>query len=441
MKFFSRFFQKEIVDPEIKFGRYSDSYKEEEKYDAWDESLALYEKGKYLESFKYFMGYLRDEDLNNVNYKTVNERLNFEIYQGSKIITGYATAQKLVAEAKIAKTNGLEIGFLRRLIEKNYNLEYCRYALDEDNCITMVFDTYALDASPYKLYYALKELAVNADKQDDILVTEFESLQPINTGHLRSIPDTEKEIKYQYLKDSIDEIIHEIENGKLNVIHYPGGVSYMILDLVYKLDYLIKPEGITMENLELIHHIFFKKNTSDAHQKNEIMRKELKEIKNINKSHFFNEIYEVLSTFGITMPTGHERLRSLIDSDLGNMDWYYDNGHFRIALSVPGYIVGYCIYNFALPAPDRELLLLYYKIFEQDYFRALGFTFQYRTGDEFDRNIIIREIKKIRNKYIREFPLINIQTKMLNFRDECSFAKSFLEMMRLMDVTKVKKVK
>ena len=441
MKFFSRFFQKEIEDPEIKFGRYSDSYKEDEKYDAWDVALALYEKGKYLESFKYFMVYLKDEDLNNVHYKIDAERLEFEIFQGSKKITGYATPQKLVAEAKIAKTNGLEIGFLRRLIEKNYNLEYSRYALDNKDCITMVFDTYALDASPYKLYYALKELAVNADKQDDILVTEFESLQPVNTGHLRSIPDTEKEIKYQYLKDSIDEVIHEIENGKLNVIHYPGGVSYMILDLIYKLDFLIKPEGITMENLEHIHYIFFKKNTTDAHKKNEIMQKELKEIKSIGKSQFFNEIYEVLSTFGITMPTGHERLRSLIDSDLGNMDWYYDNGHSRIALSVPGYIVGYCLYNFALPAPDRELLLLYYKIFEQDFFKALGFTYRFRSGNDFDKNMIIYEIKKIRNKYTKEFPLINIQTKILNFRDDCSFAKSFLEMMRLMDVTKVKKVK
>lgn len=440
MKFFSRFFQKEIDDPDIIFGRYSDSYKEEEKYDAWDVALALYEKGKYLECFKYFMAYLKDESLNNVKYDIENGKLNFEIFQGSKKITGYATSQKLVAEAKIAKTNGLQIGFLRRLIEKNYNLEYSRYALDKEDCITMVFDTYALDASPYKLYYALKELAINADKQDDILVAEFDSLQPVNTGHLRSIPDAEKEIKYQYLMDSIDEVTQEIENGKLNVIHYPGGVSYMILDLVYKLDFLLKPEGITMENLEHIHQIFFKKNTMDAHQKNELMRKELKEIKSIEKSKFFNEIYEVLSTFGITMPTGHERLRSLIDSDLGNMDWYYNNRHNRIALSIPGYIVGYCLYNFALPAPDRELLLLYYKIFEQDYFHALGFTYQFRQGDEFNSNLIIREIKKIRNRFTKEYPRINLHSKILDFRDECSLAKSFLEMMRQMDVTKVKKV-
>ena len=62
---------------------------------------------------------------------------------------------------------------MRRLVESNYVLEYSRYGLDDDDNLVIKFDTSALDASPYKLYYALKEVAANADKQDDLLLDEI----------------------------------------------------------------------------------------------------------------------------------------------------------------------------------------------------------------------------------------------------------------------------
>ncbi len=382
MSIFKDIFNKQSDGPDIKFGRYSDSYKEETKYDSWDIALELYEEDQYLKSFNYFLEYLRDDEVGNVIIDRSKEgKLSFQIFQGSKQITGYATQKKLYAEAKIAKTKDMELGLLRRMVEKNYGLEYSRYALDDEDCITMVFDTNSLDASPYKLYYALKELATNADKQDDILVSEFKSLERVNTGHIRNISNNEKAIKYNFLNSCITETLDIIDKGSLNMIHYPGAASYLMLDLVYKLDFLIKPEGYTMEHIERIHNTFFNNKTISAQRKNELMRKELMLMQKIEKEDFFHEIYEVLSTFGITLPSGHERLRSLIDSDLNNMDWYVENRHNHVALSVTGYIVGYSLFNFALPAPDRELLLLYYKIFNQEFFKNLGFQGVYKDDD------------------------------------------------------------
>jgi hypothetical protein len=440
-KFFYKFFSSAHDDqPNIKFGRYSDSYKEEEKYDAWDIALENYENGKYISAFEYFLIYLRDEELGNLKYTKSSEGLTFEIFQGSKKITGYATEKKLYAEAKIAKSEELSIGFLRRLIEANYHLEYTRFALDKENCITMVFDTFVLDASPYKLYYALKELATNADKQDDILISEFDALKPVNTYHIREISEKEKVIKYNYFKSTVQKITGVLENSKLNITHYPGAASYLVLDGVYKLDFLIKPEGVVMEELEQIQDIFFKDKTKSAEEKNVLMIKKLQILCDINQVDFNKELYEVVSTFGVTLPSGHERLRSLIQSELPNMKWYYDQGHDEYAMAIPGYIVGYCLYNFALPAPDKEFLLLFYKIMEQDFFNELGYKLKFQTNGKINKNEVLKALKKKRNLYLLEYPKLNMSLKVLNFDNKTIFCKTYLEMLNNMNVTRIKRM-
>lgn len=425
--------------PNIKFGRYSDSYKEEEKYDAWDIALEHYENGKYLSAFEYFLIYLKDDELGNLNYTHTTEGLTFEIYQGSKKITGYATDRKLYAEAKIAQSEDLSIGFLRKLIEANYHLEYTRFALDAENCITMVFDTFVLDASPYKLYYALKELATNADKQDDILISEFDTLKPVNTYHVREISQLEKEAKFKFLNLTTEKVADILDTSKLNITHYPGAASYLILANIYKLDFLIKPEGVVMEKIAQIQDIFFKDKTKSAQEKNALMLKKLQDLSQIEENDFYKELYEVVSTFGVTLPSGHERLRSLIQSELPNMKWYYDQGYDDYAMSIPGYIVGYCLYNFALPTPDKELLLLYYKITEQDYFNELGYNLKFQNGGKINRTEVLKALKRKRNSYLIEYPKLNMSLKILNFENKSIFCKTYLEMLNNMNVTRIKR--
>ena len=46
--------------PDVRFGRYSDSYKTTEQYDAWDSALEKFDNKDYLEAYKKFFFYLRD---------------------------------------------------------------------------------------------------------------------------------------------------------------------------------------------------------------------------------------------------------------------------------------------------------------------------------------------------------------------------------------------
>ena len=141
MGFFDYFFSKKTSKPgsKIQFGRFSDAYKDEAKYDAWDRALEQYEEQDYLGSYQSFFNYLMDESAENVFFEDRGDHLYFEFFQGSKKIVGRADHSRISAEAKIAKTESLHIGFLRRLLEENYQMRYSRYALDKANNLTRLY--------------------------------------------------------------------------------------------------------------------------------------------------------------------------------------------------------------------------------------------------------------------------------------------------------------
>lgn len=424
--------------PDIRFGRYSDSYKEADNYQAWDQALEQFESENYLESYQAFFRYLRDDKEDNVKWWPDGNGVKFELYQGSKLISGYADDKKLMAESKIAHSAELNVNFMRQLIERNFDLNYSRFALDDDNNLTILFDTYTLDGSPYKLYYALKEVATNADKQDDLLLEEFKVLEPIGSSHLLELPEAEKEVKYNYIQAETQKVLDEIASGKLNADQYPGGIAYLLLDLTYRLDYLTKPEGYTMEVLERIHRSYFAKDDKSTAQKNQLLCKEFNKLLERPKDDFFKEMYRVTATFGITTPINHDRVVAVIDGELHNMDWYKDNGHGNVALAVPGYIVGFCLFNYAIPKPDRDLFHLYFQIVESDYFKKLGFSIDFYDSEKqsFNRRAIRRAIDLIVDENRAKYSKLSPSLSLLRYDSMPEFAKSYLTMVRNLDATK-----
>jgi hypothetical protein len=422
--------------PRIRFGRFSDSYKEKAQYDAWESSLDLFEENKYLESYKAFFTYLRDDKQDNVRWLEEEGGIRFEILQGSKRVSGFADARQLKAEARIAHAQELSVAFMRRLIESNYTLEHSRYALDNENNLVMKFDTFTLDGSPYKLYYALKEVAINADKQDDLLLDEFSNLlSPLEMGSKSELSISEKEVKYNFIKTQIQAVLDEIDAGKLNGEKYPGGISYLLLSAAYKIDYLTAPEGFTTETIERIHRSYFNTEEKTMAQKNIFIRKELEKINARSKEQIFNELYSTSATFGIVAPKGHDSLVSIIEGELPNMDWYEENKHDNVALAVTGYIVGNALFNYALPKPIKQFLEFYYQILEPQYFSDLGFSSSYFDTEKkvFNQKEIKNTIRQLVEKAKESFPNLSPDLGHLDFSTPCRFARTYLLMIKNMD--------
>jgi len=422
--------------PDIEFGRFTGSYKTEAKYDHWDDAIRFFEDEQYMDAYRSLLSYLTDDQGINVTYETQPDGITFNILQGSKRIIGVANLNNIKAEAKIARTEALHIGFMRRLIENNFNLKYGRYCLDDDENICIVFDSITDDASPYKVYYGLKEIALAADKQDDLLLDEFEMLHPIDTGHIVQLKEEEKEVKLHFLRSKIAAVLQYCEHGRINANQYPGAITYLLLDTVYRLDFLIRPEGYTMEAFERLHRTFFSADGLNSQQKNQNLIKELHSLQNRSDEKIRDELYRTVSTFGMLGATNHYLLRDIISDELANMQWYQDNGYEEVALAIPGFIVGHALFNYSLPEPDRELLMLYYQILEQGYFEDLGFDLRYMKGTEFNKHEILSSIQYIRQSWSKKYPKLDPDVNVLDFSGTPHFAKSFLLMLTTIDLTK-----
>lgn len=422
-----------------RFGRYSDAYKEAANYAAWESALQCFEDGDYLTAFEAFFTYLRDETEDNVRCRREGDALYFELYQGSKRISGVADTRHFRAEAKIARLGAASAEMLQQLTAMNYELKYSRFAIDPQHCLCIIFASDASDASPYKLYQGLKEMALKADKQDDLLLAEYKELLPVEVNHLHQLSSQEKQIKLAFLQRKISSELTYFASNHCNPEEHPGAIAYLLLDLIYKLDYLLRPEGRTMESLERMHRMYFAREEQQAvSYKNLRLIGELQELQRRAAEHFEKELYHGKSTFGLTLPVNHDRVKHLISGELRNMDWYQENGYGRVALAVPGYIVGYCLFNFAVLPPLRDFFHLYYRVREHTYFKELGSKEDLLDIDGRPAGRAIRSaLSEISERHRSDYPRLRPQLTNLRFDSLVNFSRSYLRMLHDLDLSKV----
>ncbi|MBK8954565.1 MAG: hypothetical protein IPM34_03280 [Saprospiraceae bacterium] len=407
MAFWNRFTGKKSQNPEISFGRYSDAYKSTNQYAAWDKSLKLYEEGKYLESIQEFVYYLENKGAGNITVSESSKNLfEFSLYQGSKQVDCVVNGSLFRAESKIAHCKDLNVGFLRKAVEYNYDLNYARFALDPGNNLCMLFDSLLSESSPYKLYYGLKELSIQSDKEDDLLLSEFEHLEPLKNQHIRILAPDLIKAKTDFIKAKLEALHSKDIIGSLNPKRYQGALTYVYLAAIYGLDYLVRPEGKFMEQIGNIHINYFSLPADRIDEKINILLNGIKELEEISSAEIEKELYEVISTFGITSPANQQVITQFIDSELQAVKWYEENKHDEVVMAICNYVAGYCMYNFALPGPDHDLMHLYFEIAEQDYFNKLGFDFNYRSksGNRILKDKVIERVEKIMEKHRKAFP-------------------------------------
>jgi hypothetical protein len=142
------------------------------------------------------------------------------------------------------------------------------------------------------------------------------------------------------------------------------------------------------------------------------------------------ELYDVISTFGVTTPSTHDTLSDFIKAELPNMQWYKQNNHYAIAISIPSYIVGYCLFNYALPQPDVELLQLYYKVVDHDFFEITDPDHHFYHHHKINSRLVKKEIIRIIEKYLGQFPYMQPEIGRIDFSSKLSFAETYLLMLQ-----------
>jgi hypothetical protein len=416
--------KKEAANPDISFGRYSDNNKTVTKIARWTEAEKLFRENKKAESMDAFFDYLLDDAQQNVTHQRSAEGGTFELRQGSKIVRGAYNTEHLYAEVSLARMPKPTVPVMRRLLEMNFNLYYCRYALNNDR-LCMRFDTDLSTATPNKLYYGLRELATKADKQDDLLVQNFAQLEATDTGHIIPVPEEEKEIRYQFLQKWVKDTLEYISS--LDADKLSGGISYLLLTLAYRLDYLLVPEGPLMNEIEAISDIYFKKDNKPVAEKNGAMIEAFHKLQSKTREQVFPFLFRTKNTFSIVTPQNYKTIVEAIKGAHQNLSWYRDNNYPFIASKIAEYGISYSQYSYSLPKPLSDLFRLFMNVNYNDYFKALGFAATYYDAErkEINRDDVIEEIEDIINAWRAKYPRLQFNSEALRFDSLLNFNYSF----------------
>lgn len=408
----------------VVFGRYTDCNKTDEQIKHWDNAVSFFKEKKYHDSYSEFFQYIMDKKLNNVEVVKNNNGLQFKIFQGSKVINGFVDEQRLSAEVAIAKFNEkLSVAVMRKLISLNYVLQYCRFALKED-VIYIKFDTKLIDGSPSKLYFGLKELGTKADQQDDALINEFSNLQQLGVDHINDIPLKEKEIKIKYLKQWIGDVIKRC--GELDEDRFSGAISYLLLNVCYKIDYLLKPEGKIMQDIERITFLYFQKDNKSYIEKNRAIIEGLQKIIALDQAEMEKSFYYARMTFALVAPASHKQVYEFMLKEFSNVDWYKQNKYEDIAIAIYEYIAGYCHFNFGLLQPTIDLLHHLYEIVNPTYFAALGIKNNYMQNDKLNKNAIEKRLQEIIKQHQKQYPKLNLAYQNIKYNTLTEFLFTYL---------------
>jgi hypothetical protein len=424
--------KKKESEPELQFGRYSDNNKAVAKVNRWTDADNAFKDKKYPDSLDAFFDYLRDDGAQNVVYERNGAEGRFQFYQGSRIIRGNFNQEILEAEVTLAKMPQPSVPVMRRLLEMNFNLYYSRFSLDNER-LCMRFDSDTETASPGKLYYGLKELATKADKQDDLLVNDFSTLEITDNDHIIAIPESEKEVKYNFMQQWIQQML-DASSG-LDADKFSGGIAYMLLALVYRVDYLVSPEGKLLNDLEKISAIYFKKDERPVAEKNRDMIEAFRKLKTVSREEIFQQLFRSRYTFAITSPQVYKTIADSIHGANYNLGWYRDNNYPQIATQIAEYGIAYCQYSYSLPKPITDLYHLFMMINYPDFFTALGYRALYDVKTKtFEKEDILSRIKAIQDAWKEKYPNMEVKTQNLRFDNMVNFDLSYTNEMELLNM-------
>jgi hypothetical protein len=413
----------EVPEKTILFGRYSDNNKTRQKIARWTDADNLFKEKKHPESITAFFDYLKDDAVNNVTEEQNGNTRIFTIHQGSKTVKVQVGPETLAAEVSLAQMPEPGVAVMRRLLDQNFNLYYSRYALD-GNRLCMRFESDVTASSPNKLYYGLRELATKADKQDDLLVQDFQNLKSIDTAHIAALPENEKEIRYKYLKQWIAETLDMI--AAVDADKFSGGISYLLLTLIYRIDFLVMPEGALLRELEAINSLYWLNDNRQATEKNRDMMEAFRKIGAKTAEEVYPSLFLASYTFSIVAPTAYKNISDSIQKANNNAIWYRDNQYPGWAAKVVEYGLAWCQYSFSLPRPLTEIFTLFMRVNNPGYFKELGLS--KRVTDDNGLPVaaeISAAIKGICAIWKEKYPKLDFNTVKLKYDSLANFNFSF----------------
>ncbi len=409
------------------FGRGINANLSKDEEDFFNISYEAFEAKDILNAYEYFFkslfNYSNEISNKNIIFTKTDEKLSFEIFQGSARINGTITKENLYAEAIITKKSSANVALKRLILERNYELTYTYYFSD-DEYIKLKLSLDNITMSPQKVFFPLREIALNADFDKEYIKSEFPEITIEDIVHLKPLDESELHIKYNFLHKWIDEITAKISTLPSN--DNAGMQSFILLYFIFKMDYLIVPKfSIFQKSSKKVQEYFSDENLT-VEAKNEELRNYINELGKIDFEEFKTNFYDAKYSFNPTEKASNEEIDIFITESLAKIRWYKNNRYHQIIPTMYKYIALYLLYNYGLHPVTKGLLHTLVEIQNPDFFKALGYNTLYDVDNSaFAKRAIISKVESIILPYQSRFKLLKPFGDKLNFTSLNEFSNSF----------------
>ena len=167
----------------------------------------------------------------------------------------------------------------------------------------------------------------------------------------------------------------------LNREQYSGGISYILLNLLFKIDYLIMPQGSISNDIDKMSWMYFNNNEMNTLQKLDMIEEGLKKLLDVEEDKLEKNLYKTKLTFGLAVPTAKKGADDVINNNIKNIKWYLDNNHPDIALNILEYIIGYSLYSYGMNKSLRNIYGILMQIINFDYISEIDKSKNYIVND------------------------------------------------------------
>lgn len=409
------------------FGRGINANLSPNEEDFFNKSYEAFEKKEILDAYEYFFKSLENftngKSNKNVTTSREEEKLTFVLFQGSAKITGYITNEHLYAESILTRKKDASVALKRYILERNYQFTYANYFSDDAYLKLKLYHD-NITMSPQKVFFPLRELALNADFDKEYARCEFKGTRIEDIEHLQSLDAAELQIKYDFLQKWIDEITTKITTFPPN--DNAGMQAFSFLYLYFKIDYLLTPKYEIYHKMSKKIQEYSSDENSTIEAKNEELKEYLDELKEISFEEFRDKFYDAKYTFNPSDRTSNEEISAFISDSLSKIRWYKNNRYNQIIPILYSYIAFHILYNYGLHPVTKALIHTLVEIQNQSFFAALEYPALYNEKtNSFVKKTIISKIEEIIEPYQERFKLLEPFGNKLNYTTLNEFSNSF----------------
>lgn len=426
------FFQTPQSSCNISFGRGINAQISPNEEELFNKSYEAFENKNILDAYDYFfqslMNYNHDVSNENIIITREEEKLKFEIFQGSARIVGTITHKTLYAEVIFVKKEKASVALKRYILERNYQLTYVNYFSDAEYIKLKLYQD-NITLSPQKIFFPLRELALNADFDKEHIKAEFEDITLDDIQHLQNVDQDILKVKYASLQKWITKLEEKIltlpstDNASMQ--------SFLHLNLLLKIDYLLVPRFKIYQKLSKKVQLYFSDENTTLESKNEELHKYILQLKELDFTEFCANFYDAKYTFNPIEKTPYDEVIDFISESQKKIRWYKNNRYPQVISTVYSYIAFHTLYNFGLNTTLRELFHLLVAITNASFFKELGCEVYYDVENEtFRKKLILSKLKNISEQAQKKYKSFEIITEELNFSNMEKFYYSYYDMLK-----------